>query len=107
MSRAAMAGAALAAALSLLCGQAQAGQDVPPPGAIRPVQPVLAAASPTWPADRYIPVVGFDAADCRPAEHDDPTDDGWSEEVWAEATTGFADSGPFGPDSGSGWETMR
>lgn len=81
--------AALAAALLVAAGQAQAGNDVPPPRAIRPTQPVFAAATPmdfaaprrwreappvieSWSPDRHIPVVGFDQADV--------CDDDWADE---------------------------
>lgn len=82
--------AALAATLLVAAGQAQAGNDVPPPRAIRPAQPVFAAATPmdfaaprrwreapavmeSWSTDRHIPVVGFDRANAR---GDDWADEG-------------------------------
>jgi hypothetical protein len=71
--------AALALSIGVAAAQAQAGQDVPPPRAIRPIQPMLAAAArmpayaPSapmwrdtppvmqgWSRDRHVPVVGLD-----------------------------------------------
>ncbi|KKC23837.1 hypothetical protein [Sphingomonas sp. SRS2] len=89
MSRLAMIGAGFAAAL-LAAGQAQAGQDIPPPRSIRPIQPVFAAAPPVgiaaphrwretppvmqgWSSDRHVAVVGFDRMSA--CEEDD---NGWA-----------------------------
>jgi hypothetical protein len=82
MTKPAMIRIAVALAIGLAATQAQAGQDVPPPRAIRPVQPLLAAVPPSpayaaapglwrdtppvmqgWSQDRHIPVVGLAAVD--------------------------------------------
>lgn len=88
---------ALVLALALAAGQAQAGQDVPPPRPIRPVQPALIAMpSPAaygavpalwrdtppvidgWSPDRRIPVVGWLDEDDADYADADFGDDGYS-----------------------------
>ena len=100
MNRAAMIRAALAAA-SLIASQAQAGQDVPPPRAIRPIEPVFADAgrwreTPVvmqhWSSDRHVSVIAFDRA-------------GACDRDWADEGDEFAAFD--GEDVAPEWETMR
>lgn len=119
MSGPALIRATLAAAALLVASQVHAGQDVPPPRAIRPVQPLLAAAPPIgfaqprwretppvmqgWSDDRYVPVAGFgemSACEARARAGVMAEDDVWDDE-----------GGEFaafdGDDFASGWEDMR
>lgn len=120
MNAAAMTRAALAAAVLLGAAQAQAGHDVPPPRALRPIQPLLAAPPPLgfatpsrwretppvmqgWSDDRYVPVVGSggqSACDARARAGVMAEDDGWADED--EEFAVFDDD-----DSAPGWERMR
>ncbi|WP_162257096.1 hypothetical protein [Sphingomonas sp. Root1294] len=110
----------IALAAGLAAVQAQAGQDVPPPRAIRPVQPLLAAAPPPaaygaapglwrdtppvmqgWSRDRHVPVVGLDrisACAARALVGMAAADDGWLDEDadYADADADFGDDG-FSP----------
>lgn len=120
MNGPAMIRAALVAAALLVASQAQAGQDVPPPRAIRPVQPLLAAAPPMgfaaqprwretppvmqgWSDDRYVPVAGFgemSACEARARAGVMAQDDVWDGE-------GDEFAAFDGDDFASGWEDMR
>lgn len=106
---------ALALALGLVAAQAQAGQDVPPPRAIRTVQPMLAAAPPMpsygpapglwrdtppvmqgWSRDRHIPVAGLDrmsACEARALVGMAATDDRWLDDDADYADVDFDDGG--------------
>ena len=109
----------LVAAALLMAGQAQAGQDVPPPRALRPVQSFLSAApmgyaaqprwreTPPvmqgWSDDRHVPVVGFgelSACDARARAGVVAEDD-----VWEDKGDEFASFD--GDDVASRWEDMR
>lgn len=118
MIGAAMIRASLALAAGLAAVQAQAGQDVPPARAIRPVQPLLAAApAPAaydvapglwrdtppvmqgWSRDRHIPVVGLapmSPCSTRALIGMAAADDGWFDEDVDAADVDFGDDG-FSP----------
>lgn len=108
----------LAAALLVAATQSQAGQDVPPPRAIHPVQPAFAPppthlAGPIrwrdtppvmehWSADRHVPIAGFGGISACEARRRAGVmaDDGWSAE-------GDEFAGFDGDDFVSEWETLR
>lgn len=120
MSGAAIIRATLAAVALLAATQAQAGQDVPPPRAIRPVQSAFAApmsmsfaASSAWrempavmegwSADRHVPVAGFDrmtVCEARARMGAAAADADWADD--GDRFAGL-DSDDFAPE----WETMR
>lgn len=92
--------ACLATAL-LISGPAQAGWDVPPPRAIKPIESQSARATPPvlrgWSSDRHVPVsAGFDpTVTCAPEDRADGRED-------------FAEAGDFGNNGYvSDWETTR
>lgn len=125
MIAAAMIRVSLALAVGIAAVQAQAGQDVPPARAIRPVQPLLAAApAPAaydvapglwrdtppvmqgWSRDRHVPVAGLDRSACRARALVGmaAADDGWLDEDAADDAA-YADA-DFGDDGFSPWGDM-
>lgn len=93
--------AACVATVLLIAGPAQAGWDVPPPRAIKPIESQLWRATPPvmrgWSSDRHVPVVAeFDTtAACDPEDGGDGGED-------------FVEAGDFDNNGDvSDWEAMR
>lgn len=93
--------AALVLAVGFAGVPAQAGQDVPPPRAIHPVQPALIAA-PSFAAYGAVPALWRDTP---------PVIEGWSTDrripvvAWLDEDEDYADAG-FDDDGFSSWGDM-